>query len=73
MENQNDLLWNRKKVDYTKRGDLSYEDMRPLFHGIYPEVFHGFAEYGIYVFKLFVRERWVYVLVDSKLPCNIDQ
>lgn len=39
---------------------------------MYPLAFHSFAQIGLYVFKFFVRERWVYVLVDNKIPCNVE-
>lgn len=32
-----------------------------------------FAEYGIYVIKVWVEERWRYVVIDDKIPCMQDK
>lgn len=43
-----------------------------IFEGTYPYVFHPFAKYGIYVIKLWVEERWKFVVIDDKIPCGLD-
>jgi hypothetical protein len=30
------------------------------------------SEYGIYVVRVWVEERWRYVVIDDKLPCGLD-
>ena len=37
--------------------------------GVYPPMFHYLRKYGMYVFRFFKNFRWVYVIIDDKLPC----
>lgn len=39
-----------------------------MFTGVYPKAFHYFAKYGVYVFRYFIENRFVYVLVDNYIP-----
>ena len=70
LVNESDnYLWHRGKINYNIK-EVKSEDLAPLFHGVYPLAFHSFAQFGIYVFKFFVQNKWIYVLVDNKIPCN---
>ena len=70
VEESEALLWNKNNLE--RKSKVEEDDLKPLFEGIYPRVFHSFAKYGMYVFRFFVREQWVYVLIDNKIPCNSD-
>jgi hypothetical protein len=47
----------------------SDEDVKNMISGVYPQIFHAYAKYGIYVFRFFKDNKWVYVLTDDYLPC----
>lgn len=49
---------------------LEEKHLKPLFEGVYPVVFHSFAKYSIYVLRFFIEEKWVYVIIDGKVPCD---
>jgi hypothetical protein len=40
---------------------------------MHPLAFHHFGKYGIFVVRLFIKEQWRYVVVDSKIPCAADK
>ena len=40
--------------------------------GVYPPIFHRFRLRGLYVLRFFKNFRWVYVIVDDRLPVNIE-
>jgi hypothetical protein len=37
--------------------------------GVYPPIFHSYRKKGLYVFKFFKNLKWVYVIVDDRIPC----
>lgn len=41
-----------------------------LSKGVYAPIFHRFRLRGLYVIKFFKNFKWVYVLVDDRLPVN---
>jgi len=41
-----------------------------LSMGVYPPIFHRFRQVGIYVLRFFKNFKWIYVIVDDRLPCN---
>lgn len=36
--------------------------------GVYPPIFHIYRKKGMYVFRFFKNFKWVYVLIDDRLP-----
>lgn len=36
---------------------------------IYPGIFHVYRAKGIYVFRFFKDFKWIYVIVDDRIPC----
>ena len=38
-----------------------------LSKGVYPPVFHRYRSIGLYVIRLFVEFRWIYVLIDERI------
>jgi len=43
-----------------------------LCKGVYAPIFHKFRIVGIYVIRIFINYNWVYVLVDDRIPCDIN-
>lgn len=39
-------------------------------NGVYPSIFHVYRLKGIYVFRFFKNFKWVYVIIDDRLPCE---
>jgi len=37
--------------------------------GVYPGIFHLYRAKGIYVFRFFKDFRWIYVIIDDRIPC----
>ena len=37
--------------------------------GVYPPLFHYLRKYGMYVFRFFKECKWVYVIIDDRIPC----
>lgn len=37
--------------------------------GVYPPLFHCYRRKGLYVFRFFKNFKWIYVVVDDRLPC----
>lgn len=56
-------------MDYNVK-KVEPENLRHLFDGLYPIIFHSFSACGIYVFRFYSREKWAYVIIDNKIPCN---
>jgi calpain, invertebrate len=38
--------------------------------GVYPPIFHIYRKKGMYIFRFFKNFKWIYVLIDDRLPCN---
>jgi len=38
--------------------------------GVYPPIFHRYRSRGIYVVRIFKDFKWVYVVIDSRIPVN---
>jgi calpain, invertebrate len=36
---------------------------------VYPGIFHLYRAKGIYVFRFFKDFRWIYVIIDDRIPC----
>jgi len=39
-----------------------------FFMGVYPPVFHKFRSRGIYVISIFKKMKWIYVIIDERIP-----
>ena len=37
-------------------------------NGVYPSIFHVYRIKGIYVFRFFKNFKWLYVIVDDRIP-----
>ena len=40
-----------------------------LSSGVFPKIFHSFSKYGINVMRFFKNYKWLYVIIDDRLPC----
>ena len=56
----------------TTNGVLTPETMTKFSKGVYPPLFHCYRYKGMYVFRFFKNFQWLYVIVDDRLPCEID-
>jgi calpain, invertebrate len=36
---------------------------------VYPGIFHLYRAKGIYVFRFFKDFKWIYVIIDDRIPC----
>lgn len=39
-----------------------------LSKGVYPPIFHRYRDIGLYVIRIFKDMKWIYVLVDDRIP-----
>lgn len=46
------------------------EDADKFSKGVYPPLFHIYRKKGIFVFRIFKEFKWMYVIVDERLPCE---
>jgi len=37
-------------------------------NGVYPSIFHVYRIKGIFVFRFFKNFKWLYVIVDDRIP-----
>lgn len=45
--------------------------VKKMIQGIHPFLFHALEKFGIYVFKFFKGNQWVYVVIDDRIPCYV--
>ena len=57
------------KIENLKNQEISDKTAHELIHGIYPKLFHFLSKYGIFVFKFFKNCKWLYIIIDDKIPC----
>lgn len=57
-----EIVKNTKKVEEA--------ELVKLFEGLHPLVFHRFEARGIFVVQFYIRSKWLYIIVDDKIPCN---
>lgn len=43
-----------------------------LSKGVYPPIFHRFRQKGLYVIRIFKNFNWIYVIIDERIPINIE-
>jgi len=39
--------------------------------GVYPPIFHKYRSIGLYVIRIFKNHKWIYVIVDERIPVDI--
>lgn len=60
-----------EKID-TTNGVLNEETMAKFSKGVYPPLFHCYRYKGMFIFKFFKGFKWLYVIIDDRIPCIID-
>ena len=63
------LIYHNISIDDIKNKNLSDKQVDELTKGVYPKIFHFLDKFGIYIFRFFKDQKWLYVLIDDKLPC----
>lgn len=43
-----------------------------LSMGVYPPIFHRYRMRGIYVLRFFKNFEWIYVIIDDRIPVNVE-
>ena len=66
------LTGGREGMQYDKGMIIDKEIAASLSKGVYPPIFHRFRMRGIYVIRFFKNFSWKYVIVDDRLPVNIE-
>ena len=56
--------------DPTNKDEITNDEALGMMIGVYPPIFHPFAQYGIYVMTFMKNYKWRYVVIDDKLPCR---
>ena len=69
---ENYLRGNLQKILKTKSKDLTDDDVAEFLKGVYPPLFHYLQEFGLYVFRFFKTNQWLYVITDDLIPCEKD-
>lgn len=41
--------------------------------GVYPPIFHKFRNVGLYVLRFFKNFKWLYVIIDDRIPVHFDE
>lgn len=44
-----------------------------LSNGVFPPIFHKFRAKGLYVIRIFKNFKWIYVIIDERIPVKIGQ
>jgi hypothetical protein len=57
-------------LDYSPDMIVDKELAHACSQGIFPPIFHKFRSRGIYCLRFFKNFEWVYVIVDSRVPCK---
>lgn len=64
------LVGGRQGMDYNSDMIIDKELATLLSNGVYPPIFHRFRAHGLYVIRFFKNFKWVYVIIDDRIPVN---
>lgn len=64
------LVGGRSGMEYKSDMIVDKEIATLLSNGVYPPIFHRFRNRGIYVIRLFKNFKWIYVVIDDRIPVN---
>ena len=64
------LVGGRRGMQYDKDMIIDKDIAASLSMGVYPPIFHRYRLRGLYVVRFFKNFRWIYVIVDDRLPVN---
>lgn len=57
-------------MDYNPDMIIDKEMATVLSNGVYPPIFHKFRSHGMYIIRIFKNFKWIYVIVDDRIPFN---
>lgn len=60
-------------MEYDENMIIDKELAAILSNGVYPPIFHKFRAIGMYVIRIFKNFQWIYVVIDERLPIDIEK
>jgi len=66
------LRGGRQGLQYDPDMIIDQDLASALSMGVYPPIFHRFRMKGIFVLRFFKNFEWIYVIIDDRLPVNIE-
>jgi len=64
------LIGGRRGMEYDENMIVDKMIAELLSKGVYPPIFHRYRSIGLYVIRLFIDLKWVYVIVDERIPID---
>lgn len=64
------LVGGERGIQYDPDMVIGASLVSKLSKGVYPPIFHKFRTIGLYVLRFFKNFKWVYVLVDERIPVD---
>ena len=72
IANRDELLMGGKRGLEYSPGMIVDKDIATLLsNGVYPPIFHRYRSRGLFVFRIFKNFKWIYVIVDERIPIKI--
>lgn len=65
------LIGGRRGMEYDPDMIVDKEIASILSNGVYPPIFHKFRAVGLFVIRIFKNFKWIYVIVDERIPIDI--
>lgn len=62
------LIGGRRGMEYDPDMIVDKEIATLLCNGVYPPIFHKYRTKGMYVLRIFKNFKWIYVVIDERLP-----
>ena len=63
------LFYENCHYNFFDEADIDESKVETLSLGVYPPLFHSYRKLGIFCFRFFKNAKWIYVIVDGRLPC----
>ena len=64
------IMGGKDGMDYNPDMIIDKDLATCLSNGVYPPIFHRFRSIGMYVIRIFKNFKWIYVVVDDRIPVN---
>lgn len=64
------LVGGRRGMEYDPNMIVDKDIASILSNGVYPPIFHRYRSKGLYVIRIFKNFRWIYVLIDDRIPVS---
>lgn len=65
------LVGGRRGLEYRPDMIVDKEIATILSNGVYPPIFHRFRSKGLFVIRIFKNFKWIYVIIDERIPIDI--